>query len=1695
MSDILCRWLNSELRLSKVVEQSTISRDFSNGYLIGEVLHKYELQNDFEQFSKSSSSNAKLNNFTRIEPTLHLLGVPFDLAMAKAVMQGQPGAATRLLYQLFILLQKKKKAGLTGTEMETMQPAATARLHRMENNIYAERLKTVVKREAEIKMQRIALRYEMKAQEMYSKSVMADLVKDQKRLQDQEQMRLQDIEKHRLARKKQQEIMSRILTASIQIPKPPPNRTLKAHRQRQQKQQVEAKNVQLEIAQFEKSRKKLSPPPDLSGVEVTYDVSTGTGQVLHHTLTPEEMSRANAQYIQRIRQRLEEDAAAREQREKRRRRVLVDQLRAHEAQEEALREEQLVERLMRQSQHEKRLAVQLMQARQQKEVLRQNRILHERQYQDQRLRDFQEALDREAALARQARLEQAEEARKESELHDRLAAEWAQARFQKHYNFCREVLDQVVDLVTKTGEYRLYTAAKLIPAKVMREWKELFFSGKPLYEQACVDPLPAKPTPQQLLELQKEELLNDQDYDEYVSMSGEWVWLENEQQKPPPSNNDVLGHIVHRLRSMANPPRPGTPPPLFPRFSLRACVLGKVFSGKTTCLAKIAQVHSIRVLSSTELIQQALAAFEAGETDIIAEKKEMETLESVDSLKEGLVPESVDSLKDGLVPESVDSLKDGLVPESVDSLKDGLVPESVDSLKEGEVPESVDSLKEGEVPESVDSLKDGLVPEKESEKELSIRAQHGAAVEKVLREGRAVPSGLVVDIIVDAIRHVPAGSGWVLDGFPVDVAQAKLLEKGLGGSDPDEQQGRSRKSSLAVDRNAPQEPPPTSKVLDLVVLMEVSDDVALDRAAKQAIKGEGLTAQEQKESPEAEVSTAQQKTKEQVAITSKHSPERSQLQHCITGFQDTWPSLEKCFSGKQNILVKVNAQEDEEAVFKKVEQILLESMLANEKAEVAAVAQSESASSVAAAPQSPTTPTASTEGLGTKRSRSKSISHSPRRSALAQVRRPSVSSSIEFPLGENGAHADSPAAVPGSADWAYVDEPVSKEVSEYLLPYWDSVCDSYVSNVKAVMQNLRRERNLIVHHLHNIRDEFKLYLRRPDLKQEFVSQWQQDYNAVPDDMREDEETKAELHQRLDDLRERLWDICDRRKEEAEQERAALTEDGWLEDHTSLLNNHFCSLMQVEVDRFQDTLRVLRDYYYSMGGTELPEGPADFTCIPLLDIVEEDVELANPGEKSRGSSSPTMSDKTSKGGAIKDGEEPEDKKTDEKKTKIIPLIARRPPTTDSAKLLNDIYQTALTAVSNLVHAEVQQLELEESKDQQVQERERQLRMSQASAAANSAKDKKKGAAKKKVPSPVQEPSPPPVVDLQEARKLAIRAKIRQEYLAALEHEDCAVKQRVERVKQQAVGTVRSLQARAEQTFRTLEEWLSARFLAEMDSIDQLAEVVRHHIESASQMQHELVLACTDFFVDGDLRVLASPSPPPRPPPLEMPADSTLTILQLHTFYNQMLKVAPSGIVSSTEFSEILKELTSMNVGDNDLPDAWMNISESQILDLVTVLAQDSEVLDWRLFLLSAALPWPTPTTQQLLQTLARFRASDPQDTGLLTQDQYLQDTGLLTQDQYLQTELWFTSEESQTVPDDPCEPLPYDRLANLRKFFFTLFAEPGSAPARLDYMRMLLRLASHRDPVQGFIRALSLLTGQRLHRQPHVSPLLKVLRVT
>lgn len=66
-----------------------------------------------------------------------------------------------------------------------------------------------------------------------------------------------------------------------------------------------------------------------------------------------------------------------------------------------------------------------------------------------------------------------------------------------------------------------------------------------------------------------------------------------------------------------------------------------------------------------------------------------------------------------------------------------------------------------------------------------------------------------------------------------------------------------------------------------------------------------------------------------------------------------------------------------------------------------------------------------------------------------------------------------------------------------------------------------------------------------------------------------------------------------------------------------------------------------------------------------------------------------------------------------------------------------------------------------------------------------------------------------------------------------------------------------------------------------------------------------------------------------------------------------------------------------------------LSHPQLMEIVSLLMDEFELIDWRWFLLSAALPWPTPSLKQLLAVLQRFRAADMAQAGYVNEEQYLQ----------------------------------------------------------------------------------------------------------
>nr|XP_022317151.1 sperm flagellar protein 2-like isoform X9 [Crassostrea virginica] len=1797
MTDILCKWLNDELNITQQVDQVNFAREFASGFLIGEVLNKYQLQNDFDQFSQSKTADSKLNNFTRIEPVLHLLGIPFDTNVARDVMTEKHGVATRLMYQLYVALNNKKKANLTGVAMETMRPAAPAKLNAVESGIYKERLKHATPRQTDLNLEALVQTFHEKQIEM-EKVAFADRFREQERIkhQQQDQRRALMARSQRL-REKQSEIVAKIQAATVNIPKPPPEQTAKAiQRRRELRRRREATETVEAITQFEEKMKMILPPSkDDEGevIDVQYILTRDEDRLLDAIELIKPAS--NDDYIGKIRKRLQEDESARAEREKRRRKVLVDQMKAHEAQEEARREEMLVNRLMRQSQQERRIAVQLLQARHEKEIIRKNRIIREKQYEDRRLKDFVDALNREAEMARLAKLEYEEQTKKDQELHDKIAAERAEARYTKHYESCNEVVNQLVDFTCKVAEYRELTEG-LVPAKLMRDWKALFVSGKPLYEQVP-PPESTEPSPEQILEEERQALLDEGDFSEYKTMTGEWQPPEGSEVTQPPRDNPITGHVIQRLFNMVSPPTPPPPPPEFPPFPIRACVVGKVFSGKSSVVAQLAKEHRLRVLDVDTLVSEAVQAHENGETMAVQDKKKSNKVKKEPEAEEKVPELSTLDQPAGITINIRAPTGEGsnIVPSESQT---GSVPPS--EPQTDEAPPKAEPQEETVAPPApavapdpapASPIKRSKSKLKEKKQVPTPKAKLGAKALKYLKKGQPIDDQVIVDTLIETIRWIPEDTGWIIDGFPTNLYQAKVLEKALTGfsageKKDDKSAGKMKKSNLVKDPRPTPPPADPASGLDVVINFEVPDDLCLKRSAGRLF---GLQANEeyhQEFKPPPEGSMTGVGRQEQVVPVQDQAHDQDQIQQRITRYLDSWPKIEKWYN-KFGVLTTVDASQEMRTVYLEVEKILEDTLaklqgIGQEPEPVPVQVEEKKEEPPPPPPEPPKEETppeekssrpSSRKGSGKKSrpssSRSKSPkdkdkkgrdkSGSPKRSASSKKseagsKKGSRGSSPKSKKGsgkkrktpepepepEPQEPTGPPPPEPGSEEWDFVDLPLEKELAEVLAKYWENVEQTYVGNSKHVFRKLRDERENIYRYFFQIKKDYLSYLRRPDNKQVYVNQWQKEYNEVPDDMRDDEETKAELHQRVDDLRVKLWDICDERKAQAEKERQAIIDDGWLDDHLGLLSNHYLTQMQAEVDRYQDTVRMLKDYYKGMDGHYPEELNTNFSRIPLIELPVERAESPDKSESETASNPPpaeegrdsAKSDRPkssrSKSGRSKSPKSPKERKSrspsakkrdkskekkepteqtqvDESGKKKIPLVPRRPvsPDPDSKaagaskdkkdkkpgkkddggpespappmdpdeKLLYDGFQSGANALSTILQNEFAAREAEEEAERKrEEEREREKAAAAQKAAAGNKKGAKKG--KSRSPSPKKKkddaastPTPSQSEELSEEdkQKKEVRERMRQEFYFAIQEEETAAKKRLELIKAQGINVLQDLKSKADNTYKEMNDWLGARFLKEMESIDQMSEAIRFAIEKRQKLKQELVLQQEDFLINTELKVLRSPSPAPPPVVQEVVLPEQFTVSQLLNLYQQFTATAPTGVMSKQSFVETFENMVSVAFGMEQLPDVWMNISPQQVQEIASGLSANAEYVDWRRFLIAVAQPLPSPTQTELLETLQRFRDMDQKSTGCVTREQYDR------------MDIWFGGQSSSSGE--------FDRAAKLKGALFDFFADHSKTPPVMNYISMLMYFSASCNANEGFLRALSVTSGTHMPRLP------------
>eukprot|EP01052_Picozoa_sp_SAG31_P009234 SAG31_NODE_481_length_15082_cov_13.818728_4_plen_1394_part_00 len=806
---------------------------------------------------------------------------------------------------------------------------------------------------------------------------------------------------------------------------------------------------------------------------------------------PKAMEEEARLYLRKVSEKKAEEVYARKERERRRRKAMLEQQSTQATMDAKRRDELLAEKLLRQSAQERRLAARLAQTRMHKEVIKENRLVRERQYAAQRQRDYEDVLARDAEIGRQKRIEAQHAIEVERARRSELEAQRQAEKSKMHYALCTSITRELVDLALHVGEQRMLSDAP-VPAKEWREWKTLFVRGDRIL-----------PEGQGWGEAVKDEdvdldgatiALDEQALSDYLQRSGEWSEGSGESE----GANTILGMILHSIDNIVNPPVPKELPPKLPQSQLKVVLVGLPFAGKSVQAAKLCEKYGLTMIEPVQLLQRLMDA----------------------------------------APFEPDNETSGLSP----------FHEEFNHLKH----EAAAALQAGA--EVTDEILAGIIS-------LEIRM---LSFNEIFEEG----TGWKLQV-----KTPDTSSGWVLENFPATAAQAELLEKQLSGIDADTVAGPPAESgpkALMAPAPPPPPQPPLLSAVDTVIRLQLSDELATERAAARRVDPETGTVYHMLNNPPPE----DEALKERLQPVQDPSYDEAQLLHRFQAYHDEAAGLEAWFE-PFGTLRSLDASTTDDQLAVEIEAILqniVDSKSVAEKCdEEPKGIDASAAEDVIPEPETDQEPEPEAEP-GTE---------------LVGEQQPEPELDTAAPL-------ESEETLSAAAEQQAQDEHVievtdprelTPELAAIFHAQWSRIEQQFKKRVQRAFRAVRSERMGSVQRAAQVKKDFLGFLRRPDQKTSIVESWQLQFNDLDMEMRVDAETKQELHLRATELRDELWNVCDSRKQRSEEEIESIREDLWVRDHTTLIQEFCCAVIQAECDRYTRTRAIIADYYAERGGED------------------------------------------------------------------------------------------------------------------------------------------------------------------------------------------------------------------------------------------------------------------------------------------------------------------------------------------------------------------------------------------------------------------------------------------------------------------------------------------------------------------------------
>lgn len=511
--------------------------------------------------------------------------------------------------------------------------------------------------------------------------------------------------------------------------------------------------------------------------------------------------------------------------------------------------------------------------------------------------------------------------------------------------------------------------------------------------------------------------------------------------------------------------------------------------------------------------------------------------------------------------------------------------------------------------------------------------------------------------------------------------------------------------------------------------------------------------------------------------------------------------------------------------------------------------------------------------------------------------------------------------------------------------------------MKFTFRSVRREQHNALLYFYNTKETFSKYLSRPDKEQNLVDTFQSEYNFIDEDLRSDPDVKAELHQRVEDLREKLWELSDKRREDTESERLAIIEDKWVEDYSMILANIYITMMQVELDRYQNTRQLLTDYFRDSQETNLLEMSKIAFKVPLV---------SSNGNPPVDVSTPFVTAHT------KFSQKQESQKVGSKQAPIITL----PTNTKEGKKIIPTPSFALIAPAIKMETKITQISYE--KDPIVVDYENSVFPDIQSAVDNILNNLATLDAGLDLKKMCDNPAPLATNTKEDAKLNAQKAEAAKlaaaklfelrktegddeeenlDFSASMEAEEKILRMRVERIRSRAIEHLKEFRNKAYHVYICLDELVTQRFVAETQAIKDLINLIKETIEAEQKLGNKLLLIGDKIQIDFT-KLVIEPEIEQRPKSPTHPQSNLFiisvsdqfTLQQISCLAKQLKQISPNGNIAVKQFFEFLSKTVSISSTNETVSENYSNADLSQLQQVGFNLdPYETGYINWKKFL--------------------------------------------------------------------------------------------------------------------------------------------------